>query len=68
MEYDFIDGYGLKTFLGNLNTCTENGWIPVWNTFKEEYNDEKESEYYCVILERKRKLEVDFDRFNKLNE
>jgi len=52
MEYDFIDGWSIKTFIGNVNAVAENGWKPVWSTLRVEYNKEKELEYFVVITER----------------
>ena len=57
MHYDFIDGYTLKTFLGNLNDVAEKGYAPIWSTFKEEFVKDKNEWYYCVIVQRERKTE-----------
>jgi hypothetical protein len=41
MEYDFIDGWGIKTFTANVTENAKNGWKPVWSTLRMENDKEK---------------------------
>ncbi|MCC7559764.1 MAG: hypothetical protein KO318_04960 [Methanobacterium sp.] len=56
-EYISVDGIGLDTFLKNLSKMSEEGWEPVWSTFKEDDSNEK-NPVFVVILERVKKRDL----------
>lgn len=52
MQYNIVDGYTIEKFLYNLNYAARNGWIPVWTTFKEEFDKDVGEWHYWVIIEK----------------
>ena len=47
MEYDFIDGWGIKTFTANVTENAKNGWKPVWSTLRINYDEKKRTQALC---------------------
>lgn len=56
-EYISVDGIGLDAFLKNLSKMSEEGWEPVWSTFKED-NSKENYPVFVIILERVKKRDL----------